>query len=162
MYCRYCGHKNEPEDAYCESCGKPTAASSEVSTRNKTSRPKRMVLVFVVVIVIAAIAAWFFINNMGGSIGGSMGGPSEADIASARYPDGTKPSDITILQKAKCNLSDNLRAKGYKEKWIVKYTNDNLPAYMRGDINTWYDGILGYDGYRWVILYGDVSGCPNI
>ena len=124
MYCRYCGHKNEPEGEYCESCGKSTAVSSGAPTRNKGSRPKRMVLVFVVVVVIAAIAAWFVINNMGGSIGGSMGGPSEADIASADSNPTTTSSDIRILQKAKCDLSDNLRAKGYKEKWIVKYTND--------------------------------------
>jgi hypothetical protein len=121
-----------------------------------------MVLVFVVVVVIAAIAAWFVINNMGGSIGGSMGGPSEADIASADSNPTTTSSDIRILQKAKCDLSDNLRAKGYKEKWIVKYTNDKYPPNRRGETSTGYDGVLGYDGYRWVILYGDVSGCPNI
>lgn len=155
MYCQHCGHKNNPGSKFCEACGKPTAVSAATLPSGGTANKNFRVLALLALIAVAAVAIWILVSQMGGSIGG----PSEEDIASA-HEDKDTATDITILKKAKCNLPDNERAQGYKEKWAVLYTNDH---YRRNYGRTEpIENVLGFDGHTWVFLWGKIVGCPRL
>lgn len=154
MYCQHCGHKNNPGAKFCEACGKPAAVAAVTPPSGGTANTNLKIFALVALIAVAAVVVWIVV----GQAGGSMGGPTEEDIADLY--DGVLSSDITILREAKCGLSSAEKSEGYEAKWIVQFTNQES-ILGKNYVNT---PVLGYDGINWVqiLRVNRETGCPRL